>query len=155
MYFPARKFATYVCTRLLSYSKRHLRNLWDALFQCRVNFTPLFVSVSQTTVCDIPGANLQGSKTRNRQDIYADPQPVSAIVTCAVPGLSVFYSLVVSSLQPLVCVFRGAHLLGSTARIQRDIRSDCFCSCKLRCRRAECVLLLCFNVQSDIFVVIW
>ena len=142
MYFPARKFATYVCTRLLSYSKRHLRNLWDALFQCRVNFTPLFVSVSQTTVCDIPGANLQGSKTRNRQDIYADPQPVSAIVTCAVPGLSVFYSLIVFISQPWACAVWGAHLLGSIARIQRDIREDCFWSCKLRCCWADCVYSL-------------
>jgi len=32
----------------------------------------------------------------------------------------------------------GAHLLGSTARIQRDIRAERFCSCKLCCCRQGC-----------------
>ena len=48
---------------------------------------------------------------------------------------------------------RGAHLLSSTARIQSDIRLYCFSCCKLRCYLAKCVLLLSFNVQSDIFAV--
>ena len=46
-------------------------------------FTPVFVSVWQQWVCDIPGAHLQGSKTRNRQDIRAEPQLISTVVTCA------------------------------------------------------------------------
>jgi len=144
------------CAWLLSYSKRHLRKLflqlWAALFHGWVNFTPLLL-LSDKPGCDIPGAHLQGSKTGNRQDIPAAPQLIFAVVICAVPGLSVFYSFVASILQSWVCTIRGVHLLGSTARIQRDIRSDCFCSCKLRCCRAECVLLLDFNVQSDIFAV--
>ena len=44
------------------------------------------------------------------------------------PGLSAFYSLVVSIPQPRVCTIPGAHLLGSTAHIQRNIRADCFCA---------------------------
>jgi len=36
---------------------------------------------------------LQGLKIRNRQDIRAELQIILAVVTCAVPGLSVFYSL--------------------------------------------------------------
>jgi len=69
-------------------------------------------------------------------------QTAFAVVTCAVPGLSVFYSLVVSILHfwARVLVFRG-------------IRSYCFCSCDLRCCTAECVLLVGFNVQSDIFAI--
>ena len=85
--------------------------------------------------CDILGAHLHGSKTCNRQAIRAEPQIIFAVVTCAVPGLSVFYSLVVSIWKPCVCAIRCAHLLGSTARKERDIRADCFCSCKLRCCR--------------------
>jgi len=81
------------------------------------------------------------------------PQTGFAIVSCAVPGLSKFYSPVVSISQTRVHNIPGAHLLGSTARIQRDIRSECFCSCKQCCCRAECVLLLGFNVQSDILAV--
>jgi len=77
-----------------------------------------------------------------------------AVVTCADPGLSIFYSLVVSIWQLRVCAIPGAHLLGSIARIQRDIRADCFCSCKLRFCRAECVLLLGFNAHSAIFAVL-
>jgi len=61
--------------------------------------------------------------------------------------------LVVSIVHPWFCTIPGAHL-GSTARIQRDIRADCFCSCTVRCCRAECVSLVSFNVQSDIFAVI-
>ena len=38
--------------------------------------------------------------------------------------------------------------LGSTARIQRDIRADCLCSCKLHCSRAECVLLSPFATRG-------
>jgi len=117
-----------------------------------VNFTPLFVSIFQTWLCDIQGANLHGSKTRNRQDNRVEPQRVSAVVTCAVVGLSVFYCLV-SIRQPWVCAIPGAQLLGSTAGIQRDIRADCFCSSKQRCCTAERVLLLGFKVQSDIFAV--
>jgi len=94
-----------------------------------------------------------GLETRNRRDIRAEPHLVSAVVTCAVPRLNVFHSLVVSIWQHWVCAIRGAHLLGSPARIQRDIRADCFSSCKLRCCRTDCVLLLGLNVQSDIFAV--
>jgi len=94
-----------------------------------------------------------GIETRNRQDNRAEPQPVSADVTCAVPGLSAFYSLVVSIQPTWVCAVRSARLLGSTARMQRDIRSGCFCSCKLRCCRPECVLLLGFNKPCNIFAV--
>jgi len=78
-------------------------------------------------------SNLQGRKPRNRQDIRAERQRVSAVLTCAVPELGVFHSLVFSISQPWVC----AHLLGSTARIQRDIRADCFCSCEVHCCRAD------------------
>jgi len=67
-----------------------------------------------------------GLETRDRQDIREEPHLVSAVVTCAVPGLSVFHSLVVSIWQHWVCAVRGARLMGSSARIQRDIRADCF-----------------------------
>ena len=50
----------------------------------------------QPWVCDWNVAHPQGSKTRNQQDIRAEPQIIFAILTCAVPGLSVFYSLSVS-----------------------------------------------------------
>ena len=69
-------------------------------------------------------------------------------MTCAVPGLSAFYSLVCLDLETLDV--RHSHL-GSTARIQRDIPADCFWSFKLRCCRGEFVLHPGFNVQSDIF----
>jgi len=36
--------------------------LGPALFQCWVNFTLLFLSILQTSVCDIPGAHQQVSK---------------------------------------------------------------------------------------------
>ena len=141
------------CAWLLSYSKRHLRKLflqlWAALFHGWVNFTPLLL------LSDKPGCTtLQAHICRVRKLVTdkAEPQLIFAVVICAVPGLSAFYS-VASILQSWVCVIRGVHLLGSTARIQRDIRWDCFCSCKLRCCRAERVLLLEFNVQSDIFAV--
>ena len=43
------------------------------------------------------------------------------------------------------------HTFWSTA-IRRDIRGDLyFCSCKLRWRSIECVLLPCFNALPDIF----
>ena len=45
-------------------------------------------------MCAVVGARLQGSKTHNRQDIRAEPQSISPVVTCAVPRLSVFYSVV-------------------------------------------------------------
>ena len=51
-------------------------------------------SMLQIRVCDISGAHLQGSKTRNRQDIRAEPQLISAVASCAVPGLKVFYTLI-------------------------------------------------------------
>jgi len=50
--------------------------------------------------------------------------------------------------QPVV-----AHFLCSTARIRQDISAASLCSCKLLWRRDECVLLPCFNTQSDIFAV--
>ena len=59
---------------------------------------------------------------------------------------ALFYSLVVSIWQSRVCAIPGAHLQGSIARSQSDMRSGCFCNCDLRCGRAECVLLLGFNV---------
>ena len=61
--------------------------------------------------------------------------------------------LVVSTWQTWVCTIPGAQLLGSPARIQRDIRADCFRSCELHCCRAECILLRGSNVQPDIFAV--
>jgi len=83
----------------------------------------------------------------------AFPQTAFAVVSYAVPGLSVIHSLVVSIWQPWVCAIYGAHLLGSTACIQRGIYSDYFFSCKLCCCMAKCVILLCLNMQSDIFPV--
>jgi len=51
-------------------------------------FSP-FVSILQSKVCGISSAHLQGSKTRIRQDIRAEPQIIFAVVCCFVPGLSV------------------------------------------------------------------
>jgi len=116
------------------------------LFVCLFLCTTLGVRHSRRTPAKL--------EHHNRQDIRAEPQFISAVVTCAVPGLSVFYSLVVSIWQLWMCVIPGSHLLVSTACIQKDIRADCFCSCNLRCCMAECVLLLGFNVQSDLFTVI-
>jgi len=39
-------------------------------------FFPLFVSIFQPKVCDIPVAHLQGSTFRNRQNIRAEAQVV-------------------------------------------------------------------------------
>jgi len=61
------------------------------------------------------------------EEIFA--KTAFAVVSCAVPGLSVFYSLDFSISLPWVCVIPGAHL-GSTVRIQWDIRADDFCSCE-------------------------
>ena len=116
-----------------------------------MNFTPLFRPRNPGVRHSRSSLNLQSSKTRNRQDIRAEPQTVFAIVNYAVPGLSVFYSLAASTWQSRVRAIPGAYLLGSTARIHRDVRAHCSCSFELRCCRAECVLLLGFNVQSDIF----
>jgi len=52
-------------------------------------------------------------------------QTAFALLSCAVPGLSEFYSPVATISQPWGCAIPGAHL-GSTARIQRDIRADVF-----------------------------
>jgi len=42
----------------------------------------------------------------------------------------------------------------SSTAIQRDIRAALhFCSCELRCRRTECLLLPCINPLPDIFAV--
>jgi len=63
-----------------------LKTFWrrsDCVVPRLSEFTPVFVSVWQQWVCDIPGAHLQGSKTRNRQDIRAEPQLISTVVTCA------------------------------------------------------------------------
>jgi len=76
-----------------------------------------------------------------------------AVVSSSIPGMTGFTSLFVYIYQPWVCAIPGAHLLCSTTRIQRDTRADCFCSCTQRCCRAECVSLVGFNVQSDIFAV--
>jgi len=104
-------------------------------------------------MCDIPGAHLQGSKTCNGRDIRAEPQLISSLVTCAVQGLSAFTPLLLRTRNPGLALFETQTLLGWTARIQKVIRSDCFYGCKLRCCRAECVLLLGFNVQCDTFAV--
>jgi len=48
----------------------------------------------------------------------------------------------------------AAYTFWSTA-IRRDIRAALyFCSCELRRRSTECVLLLCFNALPDIFAVV-
>ena len=47
----------------------------------------------------------------------------------------------------------SAHFLCSTARIRQDISAVSFCSCKLRWRSDERVLLPCFNAKPDIFAV--
>jgi len=47
----------------------------------------------------------------------------------------------------------AALFLCSTAHIRQDISVASFCSCKLLWRINECVLLPCFNTQSDIFAV--
>jgi len=68
----------YVCTRLLSYSKRHLRKLllqwavWRPMRATQKNFVCAVPRLSefyspvvcswQTRVCDVPGAHQQGSK---------------------------------------------------------------------------------------------
>ena len=144
-----------VCTRLLVFEETFAKTV-SAVVNCAVpglsEFYSLFGLISQPQVCAIPVAHLQGSKTRNRQNIPAEPQTVFAVVTCAFPGLSVFYSIVVSIQQPWVCAIPGAHLR-STDCIQRDILADGFCTCELQCCRAECVLYPGFNVQSDIIAV--
>ena len=120
MYFLARRCAPYVCTWLLSYSKRHLRIF--AVVSCAVpelsEFYSHVTSIWQTKVCDIPGAHLQGSEACNWQDIRAEPHLISAIATCAVTGLSVFYSPVASIQQCWVCAIWVAHL-GSTKRFSK------------------------------------
>ena len=114
-------------------------------------------SIWPTRMCDIPGAHLQGSKTWNGRDIGAEPQLISSLVTCAVQGLSAFIPLLLRTRNPSFALFEAHTLLGWTAHIQKIIRSDCFCSCKLRCCRAEFVLLLGFNVQCDTFadIIAW
>ena len=106
-------------------------------------------------VCDIPGEHLQGSKTRNRQYIRAEPQPVSAVVPELFQCWVYFTPLLCRSSNPWVCAIRSAEPMGSTARIQRDIGADCFCSCN-RAVAGLTVLysLIGFNVQSDIFAVL-
>ena len=106
-------------------------------------------SIWQTRMCDIPGAHLQGSKTCNGQHIRAEPQLISSLVTCAVQGLSAFTPLLLRTRNPGFALFEAHTLLGWTAHIQKGIRSDCFCGCKLRCCRAECVLLLGFKRFND------
>ena len=138
----------HVCTQLLSYSKRICANCFCTcelrrsraewiLLPCYSYLTNLGVRHSRRTPV--------GFETRNRLDNRAEPKRVSAVVSCALPGLIEFYSPVASVWQTKVCAIRGAYLLGSTARMQKNIRADCFCRCKLRCSRAECVLLLGFK----------
>jgi len=99
-----------------------------AIVSCAVpglsEFYSLFVSSSQPWVCDISGEHLQSSKTRNLQDIRAVPQHLSAVVTCVVPGLSVFYSLVVSIWQPGWALFQSHTFWGHCSYSKRH-------SCKL------------------------
>ena len=149
LYFPSRAIPG--AHRMYS-TALVLLQLWAALFQGWVGFIPLFVYIYQRWVCDIPGAHLPSSKPRNRQAIHTEPQCVSAAVNLRCSGTECISPLVVSIVHPWFCAFPGAHL-GSTARIQRDISADCFCSCTVRCCRAGCVSLVGFNVQSDIFAV--
>jgi len=76
-----------------------------------------------------------------------------AVVSCAVPGLSEFYSPVCFYLAILGVRYSRRSPAGLDCSYSKSIRSDCFCSCKLRYCRAECVLLLGCNVQSDIVAV--
>jgi len=60
----------------------------------------------------------------------------------------------VFKLSTLMSAISVAHLLCSIAPIWQDIRTPWwFCSCKLPCCSAECVLLSCFNAMPDIFAV--
>ena len=132
MYFPTRRCASYVlyvldCSRLrrdicenyfCSCELRCSRADWILLPCCFYLATNECVRHSRRTPA--------GLETRNRQDVLSEPQLVSEIVTWAVSRLSVFYSLVVSIQRAWVCAIRSVHLLGSTARIQRHIRADCF-----------------------------
>jgi len=117
-----------VCMFYVLHCSRYGRDIFVsafALVNCSVpglsEFSSPVVSLWQSRVCDIPSAHLQSWKTCNRQDIRAEPQSISANVTCSVPGLSVFYSLVVSIYEPWVCLLPGAHLLDWIALIQRHI----------------------------------
>jgi len=58
-------------------------------------------------VCNNPGAHLQRSKTVSRQEIRVEPQIASAVVTCAVPGLGAFYSLILRSGNPGCALFEA------------------------------------------------
>ena len=64
----------------------NLIHLWAALLQGWVSCTPPFVSIFQTWMCNIPGAQLQDSKARNPQENRTEPQ--RTVASCAVPGLS-------------------------------------------------------------------
>jgi len=67
-----------------------------------------------------------GLEVSNRQDNRAEPKLVSAVVSCTLPELIEFYSPVIHIGQTRVCAIRGTHILASTARIEKDIRADCF-----------------------------
>jgi len=84
-----------------------------AVVSCAVSrlsefYSPV-ASVWHTRVRDIPSAHLQGSKPCNCQDIRAEPQLISAVVTCAVSGLSVCYFLVASIYSNPGCAVFEAH----------------------------------------------
>ena len=99
------------------------------------------LSLATPLVCVIPDAHLLDSTARMRRDIRAEPQTIFVFVNCAVAGLCVFYSSVYFDHSTASVLFQAQHLLGSSARIRRDIRADGFCSCELRCYRVECLLL--------------
>ena len=59
-----------------------------------------------------------------------------------------------SILQTGVCASRSSHTLSMLHYcIRKDISAASFCSGKLLGRSDDCVLLLCFNAQPDIFPV--
>jgi len=85
--YRARKL---VMDKTFPQSRKLFFSLWPELFQDWVCFTPLCVSTFKLWVCDIPGVYL----LLVFKEIFA--QTVFAVVNCAVVGLSVFCSLVLT-----------------------------------------------------------
>ena len=72
-------------------------------------------------------------------------------LSCAVPGLSWFYSPVASIWQTRVCDIPDAQLQGWKLVIDKTTAQSraCFWRCDLRCYKPECILLpYCFHLAS-------
>jgi len=155
MYFAARSCAhKYV----LEYSRIRRGICENCFCSCEVRcsraewiFSPV-ASIWQTSVFDIPGAHLQGSKLVIDKTIAQSRSLFLQLWPALFQGWVCFTHLLLRS-SKLGCGLFEAHAWARLLVFTETFVQTVFCCCNLRYCRAECVSLIGFNVQSDIFAV--